>query len=79
MDSGDVLDKEIIKSGIEGFDKMIAEESTGGRPINQKEEHGMKNKDRRRKSSKRKIGSKVAVLMCHFLSLILPMVNLPNG
>ena len=27
---------EIIKSGVEGFDKMIEEENTGGRPINQR-------------------------------------------
>ena len=27
---------EIIKSGVEGFDKMIAEENKGGRPINQR-------------------------------------------
>ena len=27
---------EIIKSGVEGFEKMIVEENEGGRPINQR-------------------------------------------
>ena len=27
---------EVIKSGVEGFDKMVAEEKNGGRPINQR-------------------------------------------
>ena len=27
---------EVIKSGVEGFEKMVAEEKNGGRPINQR-------------------------------------------
>ena len=37
---------EIIKSGVEGFDKMIAEENKGGSPINQRRTW---NEDRRQK------------------------------
>ena len=37
---------EIIKSGVEGFDKMVEEENNGGRPINQRRTW---NKDQRQK------------------------------
>ena len=37
---------EIIKSGVEGFDKMVAEENQGGRPINQRRTG---NEDKRQK------------------------------
>ena len=43
-----------------------------------KDELEMKIRGRKRRSSKRKIGTKVVVLMSHFLSLILQLGNLPK-
>ena len=46
---------EIIKSGVEGFDKMIKEENAGGRPINQRRTwNEEKNEDQRQKKKKLK-------------------------
>ena len=63
---------EVLKSGVEGFEKMIAEEKNGGRPINQRRTW-MRIRGRKRRSSKRRTGIEVVALMSHSLFRTLQM------
>ena len=44
---------EVIKSGVEGFDKMIAEKNKGGRPINQRRTWNEDQRQKKKESQKK--------------------------
>ena len=60
---------EVIKSGVEGFDKMVAEEKNGGRPINQRrtwnEDQRQKKKELQKKNWFKRGGFDVPIFVPH--------------
>ena len=60
---------EVIKSGVEGFEKMVAEEKNGGRPINQRrtwnEDQRQKKKELQKKNWYKRGGFDVPIFVPH--------------
>ena len=60
---------EVIKSGVEGFEKMVAEEKNGGRPINQRrtwnEDQRQKKKELQKKNWFKRGGFDVPIFVPH--------------
>ena len=60
---------EVIKSGVEGFEKMVMEEKNGGRPINQRrtwnEDQRQKKKELQKKNWYRSGGFDVPLFVPH--------------
>ena len=59
---------QVIKSGMEGFDKMLEEERRGGRPIKMLHDHGKRIDGRGRRSCNPNLGSGKVAMMCLSLS-----------
>ena len=60
---------QVIKSGVEGFDKMLEEEINGGRPINRprtwEEDRRQKKKELQKRNWYRKVGYDVPLFVPH--------------